>query len=380
MKFCKIIEDKWPEKYHLLKSYEMLYNCLMVREKLEEYIMLQGFLPLNSNIKEISALVKIENNLLNIIQIFDYTKEMYLDVDQYNEIKKSITKTFQNQGISSVHILSLFLTEDRKKGQNVIQSDPFCWEMDAETQELIIGEDKQPDFYGMRKTLEKFREYYLTEKDRETDEVKTEGKAESFLSRTVNFLKGEPHITLALMIVNSLIFILSLKWPDALYVKGWLDVRDIVNGEWYRLITAMFLHQNFEHLVNNMICLYVLGRVLEKKMGPALYLLMYFLTGVTGNVVSCLYELFFYQNRVSYGASGAVFGLIGVMLGLVLLKDKDLNIRPVEMLVLVGLNVYSTFASENINISAHLGGLVSGLIYISVYHFFTGKRTTEKRI
>ena len=80
----------------------------------------------------------------------------------------------------------------------------------------------------------------------------------------------------------------------------------ILNGEWYRLFTSMFLHFGIEHLLNNMLVLFVLGSRLEQVIGKIKFLLIYLIGGVLGNVISLLIELRTQDFAVSAGASGAM--------------------------------------------------------------------------
>ena len=83
---------------------------------METYLLKNGFFPLSSNVSDISALVKVENNLLNILQIIDYKSDLYLDKVQYEEIKASLRAAFSEKGVSEIHILTLILAEDLEKG------------------------------------------------------------------------------------------------------------------------------------------------------------------------------------------------------------------------------------------------------------------------
>jgi len=113
---------------------------------LEMYLSKNGFFPLTSNVSDISALVKFENNLLNILQIIDYKSDLYLDNAQYEEIKGSLRGAFKDKGVSEIHILTLILADDLEKGNALGGQDAFCWIVDKQNSELLISEDKHPDF------------------------------------------------------------------------------------------------------------------------------------------------------------------------------------------------------------------------------------------
>ena len=86
------------------------------------------------------------------------------------------------------------------------------------------------------------------------------------------------------------------------------------DGEYFRLFTCMFLHFGFEHLMNNMITLAVIGWNLELEIGKFRFLLIYILSGLGGNLLSAFYDIWTAEYAVSAGASGAIFGVIGALL------------------------------------------------------------------
>lgn len=370
----------------------MLYNQFMIRTSLSRYLEQQGFIPLISNIEEITALVKVENNFINIIQIIDYTKELYLDFEQYNEIKQSLTKTFQERGVSYVHILSLFLKKDMELGQDVIKKDPFCWEFDQEKMELNIGEGKQADFYGMKGLIQDFINHYNPEEEKDfidsasdLDNSGIRKRGHSFVKTSNeterNFVKSWnelPIISIVLVLINVLIFLGTVKYPDYFYKGGSLVFFEIFQGQWYRLVTSMFLHGGIDHLFNNMLLLYFLGEVLERKLGKLKYLGLYFSTGIIANLVSCFVEFITQDYHVSYGASGAVYGLIGMLLYLVIRRAADIKISLTSMLFMVVFCIYSSFTEKNINVAAHIGGLISGFLLMFIFYPISKRKNRKE--
>ncbi|MGW2916998.1 rhomboid family intramembrane serine protease [Streptomyces angustmyceticus] len=127
----------------------------------------------------------------------------------------------------------------------------------------------------------------------------------------------------------------------------------VAEGEWYRLLTAMFLHQQIAHFAFNMLSLWWLGPPLEAALGRVRYIALYLLAGLGGSALSYLLAA---QNQPSLGASGAIFGLLGATA--VLLRRMNYDMKPV--LILLGLNLAFTFLWPNISWQAHVGGLVVG--------------------
>lgn len=138
-------------------------------------------------------------------------------------------------------------------------------------------------------------------------------------------------------------------------------VRD--DGEVYRLLTYMFMHGGIEHLLNNMLILWIIGGTLEKQLGHVKYLLAYFGTGIIAGVVSIGYNIYVNQDIVGVGASGAVFGVVGA-LAAVIMKNRGRveNISAKQMLLFIALSLYGGFSHQGIDNAAHIGGLVAGFL------------------
>ena len=144
--------------------------------------------------------------------------------------------------------------------------------------------------------------------------------------------------------------------------------------EYYRLLTSMFMHFGIDHIVNNMLVLFVLGSRLEQAIGKIKFLLIYLIGGVLGNVISLLIELRTQDFAVSAGASGAVFAVMGAMIYIVI-RNKgwlgDLSMR--QILVMAAFSLYFGFASTGVDNTAHVGGMVSGF-FLAVIFYHPGRK------
>ncbi|GGW97400.1 rhomboid family intramembrane serine protease [Streptomyces chryseus] len=148
-----------------------------------------------------------------------------------------------------------------------------------------------------------------------------------------------------------------------------LQVVGVADGEWYRLVTAMFLHQEVWHIGFNMLLLWWLGGPLEAALGRARYLALYLLSGLAGSAFTYLLAA---PNQPSLGASGAIYGLFGATV--VLMRRMNQDMRPI--LVLLGLNLVLTFVLSGIAWQAHVGGLAAGvLIAVAMVHAPRARRT-----
>ncbi|MBO5175944.1 MAG: rhomboid family intramembrane serine protease [Lachnospiraceae bacterium] len=146
----------------------------------------------------------------------------------------------------------------------------------------------------------------------------------------------------------------------ALYAPG------VRNGEWYRLVTHLFLHGDIMHLGNNMLILFCLGNALEHYLGKFSYAGIYFFSGILAGLGSVVYNT---DNTVSVGASGAVFGVVGAMAWLVVRNKGRLpGFTGPRMLIFVLMSVYAGFADRGVDNAAHIAGLIAGfLLAILIY-------------
>ncbi|MFB9234516.1 rhomboid family intramembrane serine protease [Plantactinospora siamensis] len=161
------------------------------------------------------------------------------------------------------------------------------------------------------------------------------------------------------------------QWGSVLGLARYQDftVHGVAQGEWYRLLTAMFLHYGVVHLLLNMWALWVLGRTLEAALGPARFLGLYLVAGLGGNVAAYLFSA---PNQQSAGASTAIFGLFGALFVIMRRLGRDTS-GVVPVLV---VNLIFTFTVPNISIAGHLGGLVAGTLMALVLAYAPRTRRT----
>jgi membrane associated rhomboid family serine protease len=130
----------------------------------------------------------------------------------------------------------------------------------------------------------------------------------------------------------------------------------VAEGEWYRLLTSAFLHASLWHIGGNMLLLYFLGRILEPGIGTARFVALYFASLFAGS----LGALLFTPDSLSFGASGAVFGVLGATF--VIARGRGIDALASSVGILIVLNLAISFGVPGISIGAHLGGLAAGLL------------------
>lgn len=186
----------------------------------------------------------------------------------------------------------------------------------------------------------------------------------------INFSLWKDRIaTVSFVAVNIFLFIVSVFNGDLLYNEGAFSLTYILYGrQWWRFITSMFLHADIDHLVGNMLMLYLAGEMTEKYLGKKWYVILYFFSGITGSLLYALYEYFTGSYADSIGASGAVFGIIGALLVIVIShKGKYGDITVGRMGFMLVYMVYMGLRTSNVNNAAHIGGLIGGILLTSLY-------------
>ena len=132
----------------------------------------------------------------------------------------------------------------------------------------------------------------------------------------------------------------------------------VKSGQVFRLLTSAFLHIGVIHLLVNMYSLYVIGSQVENYIGKWKFLLIYFVSAISGNLLSVVFN-----TGISAGASGAIFGLLGALLYFGLHYRLFLgNVLVTQIIPVIILNLFIGFAIPGIDNSAHIGGLVGGYL------------------
>ena len=140
-------------------------------------------------------------------------------------------------------------------------------------------------------------------------------------------------------------------------------------GEYYRIFTSMFLHFGFDHLLNNMVVLAAVGWNLEYELGGLKFLVLYFLSGLGGNVLSAWWDIRMGDYAISAGASGAIFGVIGALLYVAIRnRGRVGDISGKGILFMIALSLYYGFSSGGVDNMAHIGGLAAGFVLSILFY------------
>lgn len=177
-----------------------------------------------------------------------------------------------------------------------------------------------------------------------------------------DFIRFYPVITviIAIHIILYLVTILPF-FPGSFIFERLMGVNlYIVQGEYWRLVTPIFLHSGLSHMLFNSFSLVLFGPSLERMLGKNRFIALYMATGIIANVATLLFKPMTYTH---VGSSGAIFGLFGIYLAMILFR-KELMSRANSQLILTiaVISLIMTFLQPNINVTAHLFGFISGII------------------
>lgn len=190
----------------------------------------------------------------------------------------------------------------------------------------------------------------------------------------------EKIVTIGFVAINIFLFIASVFCGDLLYNEGAFSLRYLLqDGQWWRLITSMFLHADADHLAGNMLMLYLAGELVEKYVGKRRFAILYFFSGISGSILYAVYEIMTGRYADSIGASGAVFGLIGALFVIVVRhRGRYADITIGRMVFMIAYMFYMGLRTSNVNNAAHIGGLLGGMV-LTVFYMLIGNRESGRR-
>jgi rhomboid protease GluP len=179
-------------------------------------------------------------------------------------------------------------------------------------------------------------------------------------------LRGAPPLTLGLIGLLVVIFFVEVRTgaldsPAAIVAAGALDATAVAAGQYWRLLSATLLHGGVDHLIGNVVALYILGLLCERAFGRQQYLVLYVVSGLAGSVLSVLTT-----PGPSVGASGAIFGLQGAAVALLRRHRERLLLRDRRISVVLAVwavyTIITGFLTPLVDNAAHIGGALAGAL------------------
>lgn len=134
----------------------------------------------------------------------------------------------------------------------------------------------------------------------------------------------------------------------------------IVNGDYWRLVTPIFMHSGFAHMLFNSFSLVLFGPALEQLLGRTKFILLYLATGIAANIATLSLEPLTYTH---VGSSGAIFGLFGFYIAIIVFRKAMMSRENSQTIMTIAvIGIVMTFVQSNINITAHIFGLIAGFL------------------
>jgi len=207
------------------------------------------------------------------------------------------------------------------------------------------------------------------------------------VDEAMNLSGSNLYVTYGIMAINVLLFILmAANGAGIIEVNGYVHIKWgsnytplTLSGDWWRLVTNVFIHFGIIHLAMNMYCLYMVGIYLEPMLGKAKYTAAYLCTGILASVVS----LWWHNKGVnSAGASGAIFGMYGLFLALLTTNLVPKQVRNAELKSIGIFVVYNLIygMKGGVDNAAHIGGLLSGAVIGYIYAYGIKKEKQEQAV
>jgi rhomboid protease GluP len=340
---------------------------MRIIEGLIYQLRVRDFIHLDIKVKGVHLFYRPVNSEADIVILFHAPSGNEMSKEEYRYILDNIKEKFNESGFRYIYLLGMIFTDHPDKARRFCLEEDDHWIVDLTDRRLIIYENQAPEFMGLKIEVE----HLLSNEQFSTDMQ----VFPTFLSDKEED-NDPPHkrewitpLNTVLIAANILIYLIVhytklFGSTDQVMAQGalsWYYVKE--EHEYYRILTSMFLHSDFGHIVNNMLVLFVVGDNLERAAGKIKYLLIYFGTGILAAVSSISYNMIKDENVFSIGASGAIFGVVGAMAYIILVNKgrlEDMSGRQILFFAIFSL--YGGIASVNIDNAAHIGGFLAGVV------------------
>lgn len=355
-----------------------------MKEQLKDFLRLEGYMALGSNLPEFMVFLKKEYRHTEVIFVIELEDNTTCTQERYKSVWDSAYRLLQEKGLVEMHILTIVIAGNLEHAFDMCSNDKYAWIICRNPNRLVIEENKVADFYGLKNKLEVF----LKSPEAATQTIlDIEKGIEKELQRRKRLAIKTiyvPWVAYILCAINIVVWIVCTDTGNLLYNMGELSLSAVSeNNQWYRLITCMFLHGNFMHLCSNMLILYLLGNLLEKRLGHWAFLIYYLTGGIFASCISLITKYNMSLEVPSIGASGAIYTLFVMawILEFTQVNWKNLRgatvMRLLVIVLLVIINIYTDMQMGNVDYYAHLGGMFAGLIFGISHCIFTWKRKKE---
>ena len=335
--------------------------------QIERILLQYGYEIISLNTPDIHLALRQERDEGYAVVTLDETSGRYLQTEQFYHVSGQIRDFLQKRGCYYCHFLYLLVSDSDSSAGRLFRNYESFWRIVPGRGQVMVYGTSEEGFMALRRPLE---EMFVRQQAYAQQEGSRQSDVQGMAQRIRNIVKNGrlPIVNLSVIIINVLIFLYTdflnvfsnESWIEA-GALGWYEV--VSQGQWYRLLTSVFLHSNIEHIFNNMLVLVFIGSVLEKELGSWKYGILYLGSGILAGCASMVYNMLRNNYTVSIGASGAIFGTVGAMLYLVLFRrGKRAQYSVQQIAWMAFLSLYGGFTSQGVDNAAHVGGFLAGFL------------------
>lgn len=325
--------------------------------------------------QEIGIYYRYYQEGFHVVLTVDQRQGYVLTPEQHDAVTQRVMGSFYHpQGfladfpegfpVYHVEVLTVLMADSTEQVRALCMQCASVWAYLPYSGRLLVYENQPGEFFGLRQALESAA----------SDEM-AEGNRAAFDLKTAD-IRQMPYVTVGLIFINVLVYLImefvgDTQNGDFIAAYGGLYPPLLFLGhQWWRLFTAGFLHFGAEHLVNNMVILFFMGERMERAVGHLRLLVIYLLSLLGGSLLSYGMMLHTEEYAVAAGASGAVFGVIGGFLWVVIVhrgRVEDVTLR--RLLFMLALSIYYGFSSTGVDNWGHVGGALAGFVSSAIlYH------------
>lgn len=354
----------------------------MIRREIDTGFARNGYRFCKGKPEEVGIYYKYYQEVFHVVMVVDMEHGYEMTPEQHHMMEERVMGSFyhpwgwlpdfpQEFPVYHVEVFTVLVTDQGDRVRKLCVQCRNVWAYLPQERRLLIYENQPGDFFGLRSMLEDMM-YGEASAEATTQE-------DGFFARIKRqIVTGHdfPYVTIVLVVLNVIIYLIMELLGDtknSMFIYQYGGVYPTLLAEehqWWRLLTAGFIHFGVEHLLNNMVILCCMGSRVERMVGHLRMFIIYLLSLIGGSLLSYGMMLFTGDYAVSAGASGAIFGLIGGFLWMVIRNKGQIDgitVRGILFMILI--SVYYGFSAGGIDNWGHIGGLIAGFVAtIFLYH------------
>lgn len=327
--------------------------------QIKEYFVNRQYDEIPTDSENVSMYGTYHKSNLYLINVIELRTGYGFDTDRYLEYKQLTMQQFAKNQADKIILLNIIISEETKELYEAFNYGPdlsekfidVLWIIDKQQQQLIIPKKQLKNILGIERDIKKMLN-----------------------NERMSYYKLEPQIkpavfTYIMIACNVLIWMMMEVMGDSTDTRTLIKFGAmqyelvVVQGEYYRLFTAMFLHIGVMHLFYNMFSLYIFGYRLERYLKRWQYAYIYILSGLIGSLSSMAGSYITEAHAVSAGASGAVYGLMGSLLIIAHRVKKPIDgVTSYIIWIMFVLGMVHSVLTPNVDIFAHIGGFIGGIL------------------